>query len=158
MKCMKTRAIAIGIASVLIFSGAVPIKTVKAAEDINQLTDEVEIDISDRTEGLIYQYYVTVSTSNGKLVVNAKTRSDSTMYKIGFYDVSIERSSDNYNWTQESYQGNKYTYYSSSYTLSDYNFNVVGGYHYRVSLRHYADNGSGTTQSIDNTSNSVWIS
>lgn len=155
---MKKHIIAIGTASVLMFSSIVPVKTVKAVEDINQLNAEMEIDISDRAAGLIYQYYVTASTSSGKLVINAKTRSDSTMYKIGFYDISIERSSDNSNWTQESYQGNKYTYSSSSYTLSDYNFNVNGGYYYRVSLKHYADNGSGTTQSIDNTSNSVWIS
>ena len=40
MKSMKKRAIAIGTASVLIFSGAVPIKTVKATEEINQLVDE----------------------------------------------------------------------------------------------------------------------
>lgn len=158
MKSMKKRILAIGTASMLIFSGVVPIKTVKAADDINQLTDEMEIDISDRATGLIYQYYVTASTSNGKLVVNAKTRSDSSMYKIGFYDISIERSSDNSHWSQESYKGNWYTYYSSSYTFSDHSFDVDGGYYYRVSLRHYADNGSGTTQSINNTSNSVWIS
>lgn len=36
MKSMKKRILAIGTASILIFSGVVPIKTVKAAEDINQ--------------------------------------------------------------------------------------------------------------------------
>lgn len=155
---MKKRILAIGTVSMLIFSGVVPIRTVKAADDINHISDETNIDMSNRTEGLIYQYYAIASTSNGKLVINSKTESDSTMYKIGFYEISIERSTDNSHWSQESYKGNWYTYYSSSYTFINRSFDVDGGYYYRVSLRHYADNGSGTTQSINNTSNSVWIS
>lgn len=87
------------------------------------------------------------------------TVSNSSMKSIGYTDISIEYSSDNVNWDEEKPLDNLLKSDSSSYYLNNYSVSVKGGYYYRVSLNHYAEKGGlfGSSQSVSNTSNSVWI-
>lgn len=126
----------------------------------NYQVEATEIGIKfeqDRTEGLISNRFLSISKSGNNILITAYTYSNAIMSWIGIQNISIERSSDNVHWTEESNLGSMYTFNSSSYTITNYNVIVNGGYYYRVSLKHYADNGYGTTQTVDNTSNTVWI-
>lgn len=81
------------------------------------------------------------------------------MKEIGLKNVVIERSSDNKNWTEEKKIGNLLSESAWSHTLTDYSVSVSGGYYYRVKCTHYAKEKGlfGSSQSVDNVSNSVWI-
>lgn len=116
-----------------------------------------DFEMNDRTEGLIYQAGLSARLWYGYFSLSGFTDSTSTMAYIGYKDISIQRSSDKIHWTQEKTIPDILNTNSSSNTLSDYLITVSGGYYYRACLNHYADNGSGTTQTISNTSNAVWI-
>ncbi len=127
---------------------------------INVKAESMNDDIlyeNDRTEGLIYQTSLSARLWYGYFSLSGTTNSSSTMAYIGYTDISIQRSSDKIHWTQEKTIPNILNTNSSSNTLTDYLITVSGGYYYRACLNHYADNGSGTTQTISNTSNAVWI-
>lgn len=115
-------------------------------------------DIQPHTAGLIYGYYISASASSGKLILNGYTRTNSTMKSIGYKDISIEYSSDGVNWDEEKPLDDLLKS-GSSYYLNDYSVSVVGGYYYRVKLNHYAKESGlfGSSQSVENISNSVWI-
>lgn len=112
---------------------------------------------NDRTEGLIYRVELSARLWYGYFSLSGKTNSSNTMAYIGYTDISIQRSSDGIHWTQEKTIPDILNTNSSSNTLTDYLITVSGGYYYRACLNHYADNGSGVTQTIYNTSNAVWI-
>ena len=152
---MNKSAIALSMASVIACGVALkPINT-KAYENDSPYTDDNTV---DRTVGLIAKYSLSVSKSGGNLTISGQTKSNSIMASIGFINISIQRSSNGSSWTEEKTITNKLKSNSTSHTLSDYSVTVVGGYYYRVVCDHYADNGSGTTQRVSQTSNSVWIS
>lgn len=81
------------------------------------------------------------------------------MSKIGFKDIIVQRSSDNINWEDEVDVGDKLTTSASIYSLANYSVSVTGGYYYRVKCTHYAKEKGllGGSQSVENTSNSVWV-
>lgn len=147
---MNKKILSIGISGIISFCC---IPTIQTSIVGNAYFDEM----NERTAGLISQYHNSISNSNGNISLTAWTHSSNNMSWIGIQNISIERSSDNVHWTEESNLGSMYTFNSSSYTITNYNVIVNGGYYYRVSLKHYADNGYGTTQTVDNTSNTVWI-
>ena len=112
-----------------------------------------------RTEGLISVYSLYISNSNGDLSITATTRSNSIMSTIGLKNISVQRSSDGISWTEESTITDKLKNNSTIYSLNGFKKSVVGNNnYYRVQLNHYADNGSGTTQTESNTSNVIRIS
>jgi hypothetical protein len=127
---------------------------------INVKAESMNDDIlyeNNRTEGLIYRVELSARLWYGYFSLSGKTNSSNTMAYIGYTDISIQRSSDGIHWTQEKTIPDILNTNSSSNTLSDYLITVSGGYYYRACLNHYADNGSGTTQTISNTTNAVWI-
>ncbi len=128
---------------------------VKAASNTDTSVSESN---QERTSGLISQYYITVTESSGKLCINGTTESNLTMKSIGYKDIFIEYSSDNVNWKREKSLDDMLKS-GSSYYLNNYSVSVKGGRYYRVSLTHYAKESSwfGSSQSVNNTSNSVWI-
>ena len=67
---MNKKFLALGVAGVLTYS--VPTMPVKAVSNKN--TQTVSTENHARTAGLIYQYYISVSSNNGKLVINGYTR------------------------------------------------------------------------------------
>ena len=153
---MLKRLISVGTSGILICSGLLPFQQTKVFASGN--THLYTNDNDTRTAGLIYQYHNSVSTSNGYLTFTAWTSSRNTMSYIGMKNISVQRSSNGSSWTEEKTITDKLKQNSKSHSLSDYPISVIGGYYYRIVCDHYADNGSGTTQSVSSTSNSVWIS
>ena len=151
---MNKAFLALGVVGVLTYS--VPTTPAKAFSNPN--TETVSTENQTRTAGLIYQYNVSVSSSNGELVIDGYTRCTDTMKTIGYKNISIEYSTDNANWKEEKSIGDLLKS-GNNYYLNDYSVSVRGGYYYRVSLTHYAKESGlfGSSQSVPNTSNSVWI-
>lgn len=81
------------------------------------------------------------------------------MQTLGYTDITIEYSSDGNNWYQEKYVGNLLISDSSTYYLNNFAVTVKGGYYYRIRLNHYAEESGlfGSSQTIANISNTVWI-
>lgn len=152
---MKKTFLALGVAGVLTYS--IPAMPVKAANNCGTSTYSSEV--QPYTAGLISRYKLSVTTSNGNLYLNGYTLSNSKMKSIGFKNIVIQRSSDGVNWVKEKNLSDilksDYEYY-----LDNYSVTVNGGYYYRVTCTHYAKESGlfGSSQSVDNTSNSVWIS
>ncbi len=153
---MNKKALALCVASVLTYS--VPIMPVKAASNVyTSISDSNQV----RTAGLISRYYITISasTSSKKIYISGTTQSNDIMKSIGYKDISIEHSSDGVHWDEEKPNDDLLKSDSSSYYLNNYAVSVKGGYYYRVSLTHYAKESGwfGSSQSVENTSNSVWV-
>lgn len=109
--------------------------------------------------GLITNYSLGCSKADKAVEIIGKTSASSSMSKIGFKDIIVERSSDNINWEDEVDVGDKLTTSASTYSLANYSVSVEGGYYYRVKCKHYAKEKGlfGRSQSVENHSNSVWI-
>ncbi len=152
---MNKIALALGIVGILTYS--VPTIPVKATS--NTYTPSITTDTPERAAGIISGYSVTVSSGNSIIYVTAKTQAYISMKTIGYKDISIEYSSDGINWYNEKDIDDLLKSDSSSYYLNNYAVSVKGGYYYRVSLTHYAKESGwfGSSQSVNNTSNSVWI-
>ena len=151
---MNKTFLALGVAGVLTYS--VPAMPVKAANNKStQLSTEYD---QARTAGLIYRYDINITGSDQKIYINGITVSNNSMKSIGYKDISIEYSSDKVNWKKEN-SVDDLLKSGSSYYLNNYSVSVKGGYYYRVSLTHYAKESGmfGSSQSVPNTSNSVWI-
>lgn len=154
---MLKRLISVGTSGILIYCGILPVKQAKASamEEYPPFSDD---DVT-RAGGLIYQYHSSVSvSSSGDLSFTAWTSSRKTMSSIGIINISVQRSSNGTIWNEEKTLTDKLTSNSDSFSLYNYTVPVAGGYHYRIVCEHYADNGSGMTQSVSHTTNSVWIS
>lgn len=153
---MNKKVLILGVAGILMCSvPTMPVKAVsKTPMEIETISDNNQI----RTAGLISRYYITVSESSDKLCIRGTTESNSNMKSIGYKDIVIEYSSDGINWSKEK-DIDDLLKSGSSYYLNGYSVSVKGGYYYRVSLTHYAKESGwfGSSQSVENTSNSVWV-
>ncbi|MDE5772821.1 MAG: hypothetical protein K2I06_14585 [Ruminococcus sp.] len=110
------------------------------------------------SEGLIYEYSLSVSDYNGSLCVNSTTSAPYAMKEIGIKDLTVQYSYDGSKWYDEWNSGNFLAYDTSEHTLSNYIISLErSGCYYRVTCKHYAKKSFGKTQSDPNTSNSVWI-
>lgn len=111
-------------------------------------------------EWLITNHALSCSSAKKTVKITAKTSASSSMAKIGFKDIIIQKSSDNVHWSDSSENVDDMLKSSASvYYLSDYSVSVSGGYYYRVKLTHYAKESGlfGSSQSVSNTSNSIWV-
>ena len=154
---MNKSALALSVVSVIVCSNLISPVKAKAYDDVNLTEDTDDSKGNDRTAGLLSIYYISVSSSSGAIKLSGYSYSNSTMSSIGFKNISIQRSSNGTYWTEEKTISDKLRSNSRYHQLSDYSISVQGGYYYRIVCDHYADNGSGTTQSVSSTSNSVWI-
>lgn len=151
---MKNCVVALSLASIIACCTALKPVSVKAYNADQPYTD----DDPAKAAGLLSIYSLSVSNSNGDLSITGESKSNSTMACIGFKNIRVQRSSNGYTWTTECTLTDRLKYNSTGCTLSNCTVSVVGGYYYRVTCNHYADDGAGTTQSVYNASNSVWIS
>lgn len=153
---MNKKALALSIASVLIYS--VPAMPVKAASDAyTSVSDTNQV----RTAGLISNCCLSVLSGRKTLYINGEIEAVGNMKSIGYKDIVVEYSNDNSHWYVENDNIEDLLISNSdSYYLNNYAVSVKGGYYYRVSLTHYAKESGwfGSSQSVENTSNSVWIS
>ena len=152
---MNKALFVIGVAGVLTYN--VPVMSAKAISIPKNQTYTEEI--QPRTVGLISRYSLKASNSGGKLCLNGYTVSNATMQSIGYKNIVIEYSTDNSHWYVENDDIDDILKSGMSYYLNNYTFDVVGGYYYRVTCTHYAKESGlfGSSQSLSNTSNSVWI-
>lgn len=147
---------ALCIAAILICN--IPTMPAKAVEsDLNMQT--VSMESQSRTVGLIRKGVLIASASDGKLCINGSTIANDEMKSIGYIDISVEYSSDGVNWYKEKDIDDLLKSNSDTYYLNNYYITVNGGYYYRISCTHYAKEKGlfGSSQSVENTSNSVWI-
>ena len=152
---MKKKFLSLGTAFLIAIGVGLNPMVVSANTNNSELLVE---DYSPRAEGLISVYSLRIKASNGNLAITATTRSNSIMSSIGFKNISVRRSSDGITWTEELSVTDQLAHNSTSNSLSSYIVPVAGSCYYCVHLDHYADNGSGSTQSVPNTSNVIWIS
>lgn len=153
---MQRKALILGVIGVLLCN--VPSMTAKAVSDT--YTQTVSTENQSRTAGLISSCYLNISKGDKCIYINGKTKSNISMKSIGYKDISVEYSSDGTNWKEEKSIDDLLKSDSSSYYLNDYAVSVKGGYYYRVKLTHYAKESGwfGSSQSMENTSNSIWVS
>ena len=153
---MKKAFLTLSVAGTLAF--CVPTMPVKAIS--SEYIQTYDSEAQPRAEGLIMQYGVGITAYNGQLRLTSSTIAYDTMKSIGFKDIEIERSSDIDNWTTEKTLDNMLLSSATEYRLTNYSVDVDGGYYYRVKCKHYAKESGlfGSSQSIDNTSNVVYIS
>lgn len=117
-------------------------------------------DAEIQATGLIFSYNLEVSNSDGQLCINGSTKAMTAMQSIGFKNIKIEQSSDNRTWKPYDYPiddvlaTEAYNCYITNKKIS-----ITKGYYYRVTCTHYAKATGlfGKSQSVSNTSNSVWI-
>lgn len=141
---------------------AMPMQVNAAAPETSVLNAKPGTEAEIQATGLISSYYLTISSGTKKIYINADTHGTEILAKVGFKNVVVERSSNGVsNWKEEKDLGNKLKENDLSYTLSNYEVSVTGGYYYRVKLTHYAKEDKfllPATQSVNNTSNVVWVS
>ena len=151
---MNNIFVAMGIVGVLTYC----FPTMQASEVSNNVrigyTDEVE----PRTAGLIHDCEISVSNSNRELCINGSTISNSTMKTIGIKDIVVERSTNNENWSYYKPLDDMLESTSNSKYVNNYKTSVEGGYYYHITCNHYTKVSTfGSSQTVANTSNSVWI-
>lgn len=153
---MKLKGILAGIlSSVLIVT---PLNVNATSLDCYE-TEKTSQDI-DRAVGLISEYSLYLVGNAGTAYITARTMGTDVMGEIGLKDIEIQRSSDCTNWTTE-ITDNLIATNSIVHNISNYGYPVTGGYYYRVVLNHYAKENTWwnpAVQSINHTSNIVWIS
>ena len=154
---MIKQFLALGVVGLLTYG--VPTMPVKAISKAPTEITTISSNDQTRTSGLINRCYLSVSASNKAIMLSSATESANKMKSIGFKDISIEYSSDNVHWSEEKPLYDLLQSDSNSYYLNNYSVSVKGGYYYRVTLTHYAKESGlfGSSQSMNNTSNSVWI-
>lgn len=112
--------------------------------------------------GLISNYNISVSASGNSLLFNGKTNCVVKMKTVGIKSIVIQRSSDGSSWSDYDDNVSDMTKDSAiSFSVSSKDLGTVtGGYYYRVTCKHYAKESGlfSRSESISNTSNSVWIS
>ncbi|MDE5583816.1 MAG: hypothetical protein K2J08_08935 [Ruminococcus sp.] len=124
------------------------------------IVSTTETNVSPLAEGLIESYFVYCSGGSKTLYLTACTKSSKTMGKIGFKNITVQRSSDNKSWTTETTISDDIVEDVASHSIASYPISVAGGYYYRVKLTHYAKEQTWffpDSQSVENTSSSVWI-
>lgn len=153
---MNKAFLVLGITGIIIYSNPITSANAISNNDI-QITTTKSL---ERTAGLIRRCNISISGSEKKLKISGTTSTNISMKTIGYKNIIIEYSSDGTNWHTEKDIGDLLKSNSNSYNLNDYSVSVKGGYYYRVTCTHYAKESGlfGSSQSVDNTSNSVWIS
>ena len=119
-----------------------------------------ETNVSPLSEGLIESCFVYCSRGTKTLYLTAYTEGSEIMGKIGFKNIAVQRSSDNKSWTTETNISDDIAEDVASHYIDNHAISVKGGYYYRVKLTHYAKEQTWffpNSQSVDNTSSSVWI-
>lgn len=148
--------LSLGVTGILFYSiPAMPVRAIEINKSVVDEQNELE-----RAAGLLRRYSLSVSSSEKTLYINGATAASDTMQKIGYKNIVIQYSSDGVNWYKEKNIDDLLKTESNSYNLNSYSVSVKGGYYYRVTCTHYAKESGlfGSSQSVDNTSNSVWVS
>lgn len=130
--------------------------TLTEEEFNNILTNNINNSVQLYASGLISGYSLGINYNGSKLIVVGKTLGIVDVVKCGFKKVVIQRrASSTASWSDYLTYENLYSD-SNMYVLSK-NITVPSGYYYRVTCKHYAKKNILSTQTINNTSNIVYI-
>ncbi|MGN0665363.1 MAG: hypothetical protein ACI4KF_02420 [Huintestinicola sp.] len=117
--------------------------------------------ISAYSAGLIYNYGLSITNSEKAIMLTAKTNCNSSMKYLGLKNIVVQKSSNNVTWSDCITLADMLNENSSLYAIYDKQVaTVTGGYYYRITCNHYAKESGlfGSSESISNSSNSVFIS
>lgn len=135
----------------------VPANMCAMANDVNG-TEVAEVQGGDmaRISGLIASYVIKVSASGTNLKIAGSTICVTSVVKCGFKEVMVQRKkASSTSWADYFSYSDLYAD-SCSYTLAK-TVPVTSGYQYRVTCKHYAKKSLLSTQTINDTSNTVTI-
>lgn len=119
-------------------------------------TDEAQNEDMARISGLIATYYIGISASGTSLTFGAKIVCKTDVVKCGFKEIMIQRrKSSSDSWADYFSYKELYTN-GSSYTYAK-TVPVTSGYQYRATCKHYAKKSLLSTQTINDTSNTIYI-
>ncbi len=124
----------------------------------SSISDSYSDGIQPQSDGLIYSYRISISSTPNHVRITGNTVATDIMDSVGLTNITIERSSNGSNWSVNNQVADFLADNAKSKYVSNYSVPVIGGAYYRVTLTHYAENSSGRTESISNTSNVVWVS
>lgn len=131
------------------------------AEEIVPPTQLDNVSDGITSVGLISDFTLTISSGTKKIYINAETDATEIMAKVGFINISIQRSANGYSgWTEETPLNDDLVQNSTFNTKVNEQHSVLGGYYYRVVLDHYAKEKGllfPRHESITNYSNVVWV-
>lgn len=131
------------------------------AEDLEPPVQTVVTDENVASTGLIMSYSLSISAGTKKVLITAITSATGTMAKVGFTDISIQRSTNGVSgWSEENQLDDDLAKSTNFHSKSNEQIAVVGGYYYRVVLNHYAKETGWffpSHESLTNYSNVVWV-
>ncbi len=130
--------------------------TASAATEIKQSSNVIVY-----STGIILGYSVSISGSGNALYLTAKTTCNTSMKSVGLKNVVIQRSSNNSSWSDYLTISDLLSENSTKYATNNTQIaTVTSGYYYRIICTHYAKETGlfGSSESISNTSNSLYIS
>ena len=133
----------------------IPTISVNAEGIREESTEATDI---ERASWYLSYHNINVSNYNGSLCVNTVTRATESMEEIGIKDLIVQYSYNGNNWYNEWNAGDFLDYNTNGYELNNYIMALDrSGCYYRVSCTHYAKKAFLNTQSVNDTSNAVWI-
>ena len=126
-----------------------------------QSVQNVVSEENEKTTGLIYGYALSISAGSSSVYLTARTTATDIMAKVGFTDISIQRSVNGTSgWTEEKSLADDLAENAVYHKKTNEYVSVAGGYYYRVVLDHYAKETGWFFpghESITNYSNVVWV-
>ena len=156
---MKTRKLISCILCILLMMLTGVFSISAYADDSEEQVQPVDEVIT--STGLIHFYRLSITSGTKQISIYANTTSSQTMAKIGFTNISIQRSSNGYSgWTEEIPLNDDLALNSTCNSKNNEQHSVTGGYYYRVVLDHYAKEKGllfPKSESITNYSNVVWV-
>ena len=131
------------------------------AEEIVQPTQLNFVNDGITSVGLISSFTLSITSGTKSIYINAETDATEIMAKVGFTNISIQRSANGYSgWTEETPLNDDLVQNSTFNTKVNEQHSVLGGYYYRVVLDHYAKEKGllfPSHENITNYSNVVWV-
>lgn len=155
---MKFKGLAVVLSCIYCFS--LPMQTNAAETDQAVVTAASSEEVMPLAAGLISSHSLICAAGTKTVYITATTTGSEEMSKIGFIDITIQRSSDLTNWTTEKTLSDKIKENATTYSLDKYAVSVQGGYYYRVTLTHYAKEQTWffpDEQSVTSTSAYLWV-
>lgn len=157
---MKKKILSIALSALLLAVTPVQFYT-NAVEYDNADVSTTNSGVSVYAAGLISDYALSCSSGSKTIYITAEVCGTAKMAKIGFKNIKVQKSSDNQNWSKGDSVPDMISENAYQKKVSRYAVSVEGGYYYRVVLDNYAKEDTWwfpETQTVENTSNSVWVS
>lgn len=153
-KLKKIFAVAVGIMCLL-----TPVSV--NAEEANVVKDTAGLSIVEPyTEGLIMDCTLSFTGGDKKVCITAQVVATDEMYKLGFKDMAIQRSSTGSNWATEKSLDDDIVKNAEIHGIDRRQVDVKGGNYYRFKCTFYAKEKFlfGKTQDFEYYSPSIYVS